>query len=555
MQVETRAISRRGQLFAHKNMSEDQDKEIQRLHRRLDREHRARRAAEDLLREKTGELFELKEIAEQASRMKSEFLANMSHELRTPLNAIIGYSEMLLEDAEDLGEQMFVDDLRKIEGAGKHLLALISDILDLSKIEAGKMEVFEEDFSIVDLVDEVGATVQGLVSKNHNQFVLDISSEVGSMHADLTKTRQILFNLISNAAKFTSHGTITLQIAREVVNHEVFVRFTVIDTGIGMTEEQLAKLFQKFTQADSSTTRKYGGTGLGLALCWEFARLMDGKITVESTPGEGTQFSLRAPTKMQESVDAHVVADGVHAPHVILVIDDDESVHDILGRSLRKAGYQVESALNGKQGIERAVELEPSAIVLDVMMPAMDGWDVLEALNSNDRLQNIPVIMLTMIDERERGYAMGVKGYLRKPVEREELSKLLAKHVGHIEKPRVLVVDDHQNMRELVRRNLEAIGCEVRDAVNGLHAIEEYGKQVPDLIILDLMMPEMDGFEFVDYLRQYHQGWAPIVVSTAKDVTAEDRLRLNGAVEAVLNKGARHACNIEQAIKSLLTGL
>ncbi|MBT6724014.1 MAG: HAMP domain-containing histidine kinase [Planctomycetaceae bacterium] len=242
-------------------------------------------------------LEDARDDAVKASQMKGEFLANMSHELRTPLNAIIGYSEMLMEDAEDLGESLFVDDLRKIDNAGKHLLALISDILDLSKIEAGKMELYEEDFSVEALAEDVATTIQSLVAKNNNQFDLKVSGEVNVIHADLTKLRQILFNLISNSAKFTSSGIITLAIEKDDVDIDSYVVFSVIDTGIGMTEEHLERLFEKFVQADSSTTRKYGGTGLGLSLCQEFARLMQGELTVESTIDVGTEFRLRIPTK------------------------------------------------------------------------------------------------------------------------------------------------------------------------------------------------------------------------------------------------------------------
>ncbi len=536
-------------------MKEEFEKEIQRLERRLDREHRARRAAEDLLREKTGELFELKEIAEQASRMKSEFLANMSHELRTPLNAIIGYSEMMLEDAEDAGEQMFVEDLRKIEGAGRHLLALISDILDLSKIEAGKMEVYEEGFSISSLVAEVQAIVETLVAKNSNVFEVKIGAGIGSVHADLTKIRQILFNFISNSAKFTSSGTITLAIDAEQANENRWITFSVSDTGIGMTDEQLTRLFEKFTQADSSTTRRYGGTGLGLALCWEFAKLMGGEIKVESTPDVGTSFLFRLPNS--SPVQQIPVGEGEQddKKNVVLVIDDNETVHELLGRCLSKEGFTVESAYNGADGLKKAESLRPAVILLDVMMPELDGWDVLAALNQSNELSGIPVVMLTMVDDRQRGYAMGVKGYLTKPANRESLVALLNRHAGKKENPDVMVVDDHEDDRDLLRKTLENAGCSVREACNGLQAIEEYGKQTPDLIILDLMMPEMDGFQFVEYLRSNHSHWPPIVISTAKSVTTEDRIRLNGAVEAVLEKDIEHIPQIERIVQEVLVGV
>ena len=483
--------------------------------------------------------------------MKGEFLANMSHELRTPLNAIIGYSEMLMEDAEDLGEEMFVEDLQKIEGAGKHLLALISDILDLSKIEAGKMDLHEEEFSISELVSDVESTVQGLIVKNANQFIVDVGDDVGKMLADLTKTKQILFNFISNAAKFTKQGEITLSVSRQIDVPSDWILFSVSDTGIGMAAEQLNKLFEKFTQADSSTTRKYGGTGLGLALCWEFSQMMNGEVTVQSTPDVGTTFTVRLPTKMRTE-STTLIESATSASETVLLIDDDKTVHELLTRKLDKLGFEVESAFSGRDGIYQAEILKPAVIILDVMMPGMDGWDVLKILNDHEELASIPVIMLTMVDDKKRGYAMGVAGYLRKPAQRDDLVRLLDKYVSRNLKPDVLVVDDELNMRELLRRNLEDLQCDVRESENGLRAIEEYGQKRPDLIILDLMMPEMDGFEFVEYLREHHEERTPIVIMTAKEITAEDRQRLNGAVEILLTKDDLRQQKLEGVVEWLL---
>lgn len=494
---------------------------------------------------------EARDDALEASKLKGEFLANMSHELRTPLNAIIGYSEMLMEDAEDLGEKMFVEDLQKIEGAGKHLLALISDILDLSKIEAGKMDLYEEEFSISELVREVESTVQSLIVKNANQFYLDVSDDIGRMLADLTKTRQILFNFISNAAKFTEKGEITLRVSRKPGLPSDWILFSVSDTGIGMTAEQLDKLFEKFTQADTSTTRKYGGTGLGLALCWEFSHMMSGEVTVESIPEVGTTFTVRLPTKMKTE-STNLIEAATSDSETVLLIDDDKTVHELLTRTLDKLGFQVESAFSGRDGIYQAELLKPAVIILDVMMQGMDGWDVLKTLNDNEALAKIPVIMLTMADDKKLGYAMGVSGYLRKPAQRDELARLLDKYVKRNLKPDILIVDDEPNMLELLRRNLEDLQCNVRVSEDGLRAIEEYGQKRPDLIILDLMMPEMDGFEFVEYLREHHEEWTPIVIMTAKEITAEDRQRLNGAVEFLLTKDNLGQQKLEAVVESLL---
>lgn len=496
-------------------------------------------------------LEEARDNAVEASKIKGEFVANMSHELRTPLNAIIGYSEMLLEDAEDLGEEMFVADLKKIEGAGKHLLALISDVLDLSKIEAGKMDLYEEEFLIAELVDDVASTVQGLIAKNSNAFVLQIPNTIGKMIADLTKTRQILFNFISNAAKFTEQGEITLEVKCQEGVLSDWIEFSVRDTGIGMTATHLDKLFEKFTQADSSTTRQYGGTGLGLALCWEFSHMMSGEVTVESVPDVGTTFTVRLPRKIaskrREIVDGNQVSSDL-----VLVIDDDKVVHELLHRNLKKLGFKIESAFSGRDGIFQAERLRPAVIILDVLMSDMDGWDVLNALNGHDELSGIPVIMLTMVDDKTRGFAMGVSGYLQKPAKKEDLVLLLDKYIDRNLKPDVLVVEDNSDMRELLRRELEDLQCVVREAENGLQAITEYNQKQPDLIILDLMMPKMDGFEFVEYLRDNYQEWAPIVVMTAKDITMEDRERLNGAIKNMLTKDNFSKQKLEDIVGEIL---
>jgi signal transduction histidine kinase/CheY-like chemotaxis protein len=496
-------------------------------------------------------LEEARDNAVEASKIKGEFVANMSHELRTPLNAIIGYSEMLLEDAEDLGEEMFVADLKKIEGAGKHLLALISDVLDLSKIEAGKMDLYEEEFLIAELVDDVAATVEGLIAKNSNAFVLQIPDTIGKMIADLTKTRQILFNFISNAAKFTEQGEITLEVKCQKGVLSDWIEFSVSDTGIGMTATQLDKLFEKFTQADSSTTRQYGGTGLGLALCWEFSHMMSGEVTVESVSDVGTTFTVRLPRKIA-SKRSEIVDGNQVSSDLVLVIDDDKVVHELLHRNLQRLGFKIESAFSGRDGIFQAERLRPAVIILDVLMSDMDGWDVLNVLNGHDELSDIPVIMLTMVDDKKRGYAMGVSGYLQKPAKKEDLVLLLDKYIDRSLKPDVLVVEDNSDMRELLRRELEDLQCVVREAENGIQAISEYNQKQPDLIILDLMMPKMDGFEFVEYLRDNYQEWAPIVVMTAKDITMEDRERLNGAMKKILSKDNFSNQRLEDIVGEIL---
>ena len=476
---------------------------------------------------------------EEADRHKSEFLANMSHELRTPLNAIIGYSEMLQEDAADLGAEQFTDDLRKINSAGKHLLELINAVLDLSKIEAGKMELYLESFEVAGLVRDIAAVIQPLAAKNANRLEVRCPDAIGPMRADLTKVRQALFNLLSNACKFTDRGTITLAVTREARSGQDSMVFTVSDTGIGMTPEQLARLFEAFSQADAATTRKYGGTGLGLALSRRLCRMMGGDVTVESEAGRGSTFTIRLPAEVAETVEERVPARPAErvAPGVgtVLVIDDEAAVRDLMQRFLTKEGFRIVTASGGEEGLRQARELRPDAITLDVMMPGMDGWAVLSALKADPDLADIPVIMLTIVDDRNLGYALGASDYLTKPIDRERLVTVLRQHRRDLP---VLVVDDDVEVRQLFRRMLEPEGYTVVEAPNGRVALERLRDISPSVILLDLMMPEMDGFEFVAEFRR-HEPWRaiPIVVVTAKDLSHDDRERLNGHVQKILQKG------------------
>ncbi|HXH84185.1 MAG TPA: GAF domain-containing protein, partial [Candidatus Tectomicrobia bacterium] len=492
---------------------------------------------------------------EIADRHKSEFLANMSHELRTPLNAIIGYSEMLEEDAADLGAGQLVDDLRKINAAGKHLLELINAVLDLSKIEAGKMELYLESFDVAGLVRDIAAVIAPLAAKNGNRLDVRCPDDAGAMHADVTKVRQALFNLLSNACKFTEHGTIALAVER-ATDGDGTVVFRVSDTGIGMTPEQVEKLFEAFAQADAATTRRYGGTGLGLALSRRLCRMMGGDVTVESEAGRGSTFTIRlpaqvaAPAKEPAGVTTHVdIAPSAAA--TVLVIDDEASVRDLMQRFLTKEGFRVITAPTGEDGLRHARELCPDAITLDVMMPGMDGWAVLSALKADPELADIPVVMLTIVDDRNLGYALGASEYLTKPVDRERLVTALRKHRRDLP---VLVVDDDATLRELLRRTLEAEGYAVVEAENGRAALERLREVTPGLVLLDLMMPEMDGFEFVAEMRR-HAGWAsiPIVVITAKDLSRDDHDRLNGYVQRILQKGAYGREQLLAEVRDLVT--
>ncbi|MET3293217.1 UNVERIFIED_CONTAM: signal transduction histidine kinase/CheY-like chemotaxis protein [Brevibacillus sp. OAP136] len=556
--------------------------ELDMLRRQLEREKKARKEAERIAEEKTREIYyvnqELRHLNDQleelvnertlelskardeaveANQIKSQFLANMSHELRTPLNAIIGYSEMLKEEAEEMGEQAFADDLDKINTAGKHLLALINDILDLSKIEAGKMDIYLESCEIASLVRDVVTTVRPLVETNNNQ--LDVSElPEGIMKTDVTKLRQILLNVLSNACKFTKEGTILLSAEYEIRQGKQGIRFQVRDTGIGMTEEQLARLFEAFKQADSSTTRKYGGTGLGLAISQKLCQIMGGDIQVASEFGKGTAFTIWLPTMEQ---DIHVLADTketemlIKGSSTLLVIDDDMAMLQLMKRYLGKEDWTVALAKNGHEGIRLAKELRPTVIALDVLMPGMDGWTVLTTLKNDPELAGIPVVMISMTDDKNLGYALGASEFLTKPVYRERLIAVLDKYVPERRDNSVLVIEDDVTTSQMMTKMLEKEGYRVTHACNGQIALDVVAESVPQLILLDLMMPEMDGFEFVTQLRKREEWRAiPIVVVTAKTITDEERQRLNGYVKNIVQKGNFERNALLQEIRQLITG-
>ena len=513
------------------------------------------------------ELKRREQEAEEANRAKSQFLANMSHELRTPLNAVIGITEMLKEDAEEFGQEDFVEPLERISRAGKHLLNLINEILDLSKIEAGKLEFHLEDFDVPALVGDVVTTAQPLADKNDNRLVVRCPEDLGGMRADLTRTRQIVLNLLSNACKFTKNGEVSLDVRFEGGETGEQMILEVSDTGIGMTPEQMEKLFEEFSQADSSTTRRFGGTGLGLAISRRLARMMGGDIEVTSAPGEGSTFRAWLPRMavlrgLSEDglpdatpVDEHPrVAPGAGDGNRVLVVDDDHTARELMRRLLAKEGFDVITATDGQEGLELARRFEPSVITLDVMMPGLDGWDVLKELKADPALADIPVIMLTMLDESDRGYRLGAADYMTKPVDRERMKLLLEKYRSRAKEPRVLLVEDDETTRAMMRGILGGDGWQVYEAENGRVALDLIDQAAPDLILLDLMMPEMDGFEFLEALRnQPDRRIAPVVVVTAADLSEEDHRRLNGGVEYVLQKSGLNRDQLLAEVRELVT--
>ncbi len=500
-----------------------------------------RLASEARLRAANEELAQARDQALSASRVKSQFLANMSHELRTPLNAIIGYSEMLIEEAEEgMSAEELTADLSKVLNAGRHLLGLINDILDLSKIEAGKMEVFFEDVPLRGLLDESLEMIKPLARERGNTVGLRYELEHEVVRADQTRLKQVVFNLLNNANKFTEDGTIDVHVREEADAEGYFI--AVQDTGIGMSAEQMSGLFRPFQQADASTTRKYGGTGLGLTISQRFCELMGGKITVQSVEGEGSTFVVRLPLEpgLEEPPDPDLISGehlGERDVRRVLLVDDDPAIHDLLLRTLEPAGFEVTSARGGEAGLAAARENPPDCIILDVVMPAMDGWAVLTELKKDPALATIPVVMLTFLQSRSAGLALGAADYLVKPVETSRLINVIRKHCKALPAT-VLVVEDDADLRELTRRMLLGAGHIVREAGNGKEALAALERGRPDLILLDLMMPEMDGFTFIDELRaQPAYADLPVIVVTAKMLSPGERDHLASATQRILRKG------------------
>ena len=504
-------------------------------------------------------LAEARDAATEATVAKSWFLANMSHELRTPMNAVIGITEMLMEEAEDSGDRPALEPLEQILRAGKHLLQLINEILDLSKIEAGKLELNYEPIAVAALVDDVVGEAQSLAAKNSNKLLVECASDIGTIRTDPMRLRQIMLNLLSNACKFTDHGSVTLAVDRRGEGDDDWISIRVADTGIGMTHEQLGKLFQEFSQADSSTTRKYGGTGLGLAISDRLCHMMGGAIDVKSEPGRGTTFSVRLPADRPGIPDTAAMATVSEAPagharsNRVLVIDDDATVRNLMRRFLSREGFDVVTAGGGQEGLEFARELRPSVITLDVFMPDMDGWSVLQAIKQDPALNRIPVIMMTISDEKQKGFTLGASGYLTKPVDRAQLAQLLDRFKIPVATPRALVVEDDPSTREMMRRLLIGEGWEVSLSANGREALDRLSAEYPNLVLLDLMMPEMDGFEFLAEFRKNPKFAAtPVIVVTGADLTLADRRRLNGGVEHILQKAASGQEDFLRQIRELV---
>jgi signal transduction histidine kinase/CheY-like chemotaxis protein len=474
---------------------------------------------------------------QEANRLKSEFLANMSHELRTPMNAIVGFSRIVHRKARELLPPRQVENLDKVLQSAEILMGLINDILDLSKIEAGRLEIAPEPFSLRQLVDNCLDTVGSMV-KDGVETRTDLSPQADTLYSDLGRVRQILINLLSNAAKFTERGSIAVAL-RPVAGNRI--ELAVTDTGIGIPPQALEFIFEEFRQVDGTTTRRYGGTGLGLAISRKLARMLGGDIRVESEVGRGSTFILSLPARYAPAaVPAEVRPQAGALPRdlsrpLVLAIDDDPDVLSLIGQELEEEGYQMVSTTGALEGIDKARQLGPCAITLDIMMPGMDGWEAISRLKADPRTRDIPLIVLSIVDNKELGFRLGADEYLVKPVDKEALLEVL-RRCG-CRGRRMLVADDDPVVGDLVRQLLDEDGWNVSSAANGQEALEAIARQRPDVLLLDLMMPVLDGFETLQRLRADPATRnLPVVIVTAKDLNRQEREELQRHTAHIIEK-------------------
>jgi signal transduction histidine kinase/DNA-binding response OmpR family regulator len=495
---------------------------------------------------------ETAERLEEVDRLKTQFLANMSHELRTPLNSIIGFSRVILKEIDGPLTDMQRTDLQTVYESGQHLLALINNILDVVKLEAGKMEISFEEVELSSIITSVMAAGVGFVKERPIELQTEIPEDLPVIRGDSRRIRQVLLNLVNNASKFTEKGFIRTKAtfdAKEVV-------ISVIDSGIGIPKDKLDMIFEAFTQVDASSTRRAGGTGLGLSICQSFVEMHGGRIWVESETGKGSTFAFALPIagppseeeEQEEAVVEQVQVEEPPAPveepeeeisKLVLCVEDDEGVITLFRRYLSKRGYQVVGLTDPTRAVEEAKRLKPHAITLDVMMPDKNGWQVIQELKAESETSHIPVIICSIVAEKDRGMSLGASDYLVKPIVEQDLLAALDRLNREAGRHLVLVVDDQPEHRKLLRRMIEnQDGYEVIEAGGGQEAIEMLNQIHPHLITLDLMMPEMDGFDVLESVKSREETRSiPIVVITAKELTEEDYTRLNHNVEALIQKG------------------
>ncbi len=511
-----------------------------------------------LIDARTNEMETARDEARDASDQKTKFFANMSHELRTPLNAILGYGEMLYEDCEDLGYDDLLPDLKKITSSGTHLLSLINNILDLSKIEAGKMELFVTSFEIEDMVQTIKDVSEPLAAKNNNAFVINLDGAMGSMSQDETKLRQCLTNFLSNGFKFTKNGTVTLDVKSRMDEDIEFVDFAVIDTGAGMSPEGVAKVFEEYTQAERSTSANYGGTGLGLPISKKFAEMMGGDIVVTSEEGVGSKFTISVPRECPEYAEDEVDANVINLDdqdNLVVLVDDDVAMHDLIKRTISKLNLTLLGATNSEKGMELIREIKPKLILLDVLMPGRDGWSLLKECKTDQDLKNIPVIMISQLNQSNLAASLGANDYLTKPIDRNLFVNTVKRILGNETRDhKVLVIDDDKDVREILTRLLKDAGYRPIDARDGKEGLERT-KDEPSLIILDLEMPRMDGFEFLDnYIKNVpEEKRSPVLVFSGKDLTEVQEELLKEKVVGLVKKDDVSMENLSKMIQGIVT--
>ncbi|HEX8560429.1 MAG TPA: response regulator [Pyrinomonadaceae bacterium] len=552
-------------------------------------------------REQAEELREANRRLEEYNRLKAEFVANMSHELRTPLTAIIGFAQLAQLAPAAADAQMpkrYRDAFERILRNGQHLLALINDVLDVSKIEAGRMKIHREHIDLVEVVQNAFAELQSLAERKGLEYRLRVPARLPLAYTDPLRVRQVVINLLSNAAKFTARGRIEAELLAHGERH---FRIVVRDTGIGIEEKSLGLIFERFRQVDGSMTRSASGVGLGLSIVRQIVELLGGEIEVASSVGEGSSFTVTLPLSAPEMGARDANGDGDEGPRfaeggrggagaragapapaaaedaggedgrpLVVVIEDDDDAAALLRETLERAGYRVMSAASGDAGLRLAREHDPVALTLDVMMPEMDGWRVLQAMRGDRRLARIPVIVCSIVDNRPLGYSLGASDYLLKPVDPATLTDTLdrvsvrgrgagagAAAAGGEDEGYILVVDDEHGVRELVTTALRHAGFNARSAPSGETALKMAGQQTPRAVLCDLMMPNgMSGFEFIARFRSdARTAGVPVLVVTGKDVTPDDRRLIQGEIADVIRKGELLLSDVTSRLRATLEEL
>jgi signal transduction histidine kinase/DNA-binding response OmpR family regulator len=514
-----------------------------------------------------------KEEAERAARAKSDFIANISHEFRTPLNAILGYCEILQYETKNFNRPDIIEDLKSIEVSGRHLLVLFNDILDFSKIQVGKMDVNLEDFNVLSLVEDVMSTIRPLARKNRNTISVTSQGNVKTIFSDSGRVRQILLNLLSNACKFTEDGSVSLKVSCETINQTDWLTFSVSDTGIGISQKMITQLFKEFSQAENSTARKYGGTGLGLAISRRLCQMLGGDISVKSELGKGTVFIAKLPADATELAKGSTGSANDAFPseettpleeasefqkpsfstsqqedaalpsgkndETLLAINNDSAECDLIRRFMEMEGFRVYTALNASEGLRLAREVQPDVIILDELMPEMEGWTLLSQLKEDPLLAPTPVVMLSVEDEKEKAIELGASDLLTKPIEWDPFLEVIKRQMkSGPTLSAILVVEDDATNRGALCRVLRREGLEVLEAVDGNVAMDMLVAKTPGLIILDLILPDLSGFDVLSEISK-NDDWKhiPIIVITAKELTNEELKRLKKEVDCIFQKG------------------